>query len=120
MKPGIAAEVHAHGGTLAGSIITLEAGERFAAARDLVESGAGIHADVFGVGYALMEGASGELLMRIAREWPRQLDVHVMADDAQSVIEGFALSRRVQRITVHARPGDDLGALRLLVGSLAD
>jgi pentose-5-phosphate-3-epimerase len=120
VKPGIVADVHARGGTLAGSVITLDAGKRFEAAGALVKARALIHADVFGVGYTLMEGASRELLAEIARVWPEHVDVHVMAEDAEFVIAGFGLSRRVRRVSVHAEPRVDLARVRSAIALVAD
>jgi pentose-5-phosphate-3-epimerase len=116
----IAADLLARGTVLSGSVITVDPDLRLDAARQLVESGALIHADTFGAGYTLMDGASRELLSALSRQWPSQLDIHIMAEGADAVVSSLVLSHRVHRVTVHARPGDELAAVRAAIGLIAD
>lgn len=120
MNREVATAVLATGSTLSGSIITVEPGRRFDAARSLVESGAFIHADVFGSGYDLMQGADAELVVALARAWPTSLDIHLMADDLERSIDALGIPDRIARVSLHIRPEQSLAALRKAATAIAE
>jgi ribulose-phosphate 3-epimerase len=115
----LAADLRGRSAQLSGSFLTVPAKERFDAARQLVESGTFIHADVLDHTFDIKAGADPSLLLRLSAEWPAMLDIHLMTEDPADAIRDLVVSNQIARITAHVRPHHHVDHRAVLAGKSA-